>query len=89
MVDKVLYREVVDWQFVQCSFRWTKRIDFERCVRTRSNADKLTEDEIDIGGVIVMMGARQADNRRASVRVIVLLNIGMVGGQQVLMRVLP
>jgi hypothetical protein len=36
-----------------------------------------------------MMGARQADNRRASVRVIVLLNIGMVGGQQVLMRVLP
>ena len=65
-----------------------QRIDFEYLVGTRPNADQSTENQIDIGGVAVVVRAIQANDGAAGVRIVVLLNIRARRRDEVLLRVL-
>jgi hypothetical protein len=76
MVGEVLEREVVDG-LVGAGLGGDQWINLEDIVGARSNADEAAEDEIDVGGVEVVMRARQSYDGRAGIGVVILLDVGI------------
>jgi hypothetical protein len=88
VVNDVPYRKVVDLLCVRLTLGRKQRVDLKDIVGPRANTDKATEDKIDVCGMVIVMRASETDNRSTGFRVVILLQIRVPWGKEMLVRVL-
>jgi hypothetical protein len=67
---------------------WEERGELEGVVAAGADADEAAEDEVDVGGVLVVVGAGEADDGPAGVWVVVLLQVEVAEREVMLVGVL-
>lgn len=65
-----------------------QRVNREYIVGLGANTNESTQNQVDIGGMVIVMRALKTDDGSAGIRVIVLLQIRVPRGEIMLMRVL-
>ena len=83
VIDKTIKRKMADRRAGR-----NQRLEDQLVIKAGANTDQSIENQIVKGRVVIVVRARQSDDGRACVGIVVLLKIGMPVGGKMLLRVL-